>query len=547
MQINDLCTVAGHGSLKVSGGFQVTTPVNPLASVTLPVNAGTLSVQSGLMTGVSVAFTLSGAYQIRVRRLGSGAVELSYLRDRATHLVVDLNAAAAASVNFNSTDMLGGLMGAISKNAPDPKLLDGLTPEEIETFNAAIQEGVSHSLQASFDAVLSAATDDQAAFQYELQLDALDEASAGAVNRALRGDLTALNALETQAAAGDRIAPGIRLLDSLLVRARTTGLTLKVNLLGIVNLLSLSKLISNCEILFEPASGDLTIKETAKSERIGAITDQLHRQEALRKALFESVLATTTYRAGKAVALPDLDCHCLHFVLSAGTSQDNVRDYLNWFATLGLIQQPEAGALLAQYGGDKTSTCVLRTALNDAACERLFFDGGGGLREESYYLEFGRRALRAMLALSEDAIGRARYQTLDDPTRWAAAIQMGPSPELRNVIPLNSSDPRFESALNLVIGDIYDLAWWARSMSNAGKALQAMRQFMAGRDGAGLQNDPGFQQHRDALQKTMLKVVSESKARFDQPWGMTALYWSAGTPPTASGKATAGQWSVSRP
>ena len=62
-----------------------------------------------------------------------------------------------------------------------------------------------------------------------------------------------------------------------------------MNLLGIVNLISSSDLISKCEFLFEPASGDLTIKETAASDRIGAITDPFRRQEALCKAIFDSV------------------------------------------------------------------------------------------------------------------------------------------------------------------------------------------------------------------------------------------------------------------
>ena len=60
-------------------------------------------------------------------------------------------------------------------------------------------------------------------------------------------------------------------------------------------------------------------------------------------------------------------------------------------------------------------------------------------------------------------------------------------------------------------------------------------------------NDAEFQRLREALQKTMLKVVAESKARFNQPWGMAALYWAAGTPGTAKGKLTAGPWSLVRP
>ena len=546
LQVNDICTVSGQGSLEISGGFQVATPVNPLASVNLPVNAGTLDVKSGAIAGVSASFTLSGSYQIRARRQADGAVELSYLRERGTRLQADFKAAASLSATFNSTDLLATLLGAIGKSAIDPKLLDGLTPEEIKTFSAAVREGLSHSVQASIDLVLATETDDQATFQYELDLDALDDAGTAAVNRALHGDLTLLTALEKQAAAGERIAPGIKLRNSLLERTRTRGITLKVNLLGIVNLLSLSRLISNCEILTEPASGDVTIKETAKSERISAISDPYQRQEALRKALFEAVLVTTTYRAGKAVQLPELDCHCLHFVLNRNTAPANVRNYLNWFAALGLIAPSEAAALLAQYPGDKTSTCVLRAAFDDAACEGLFFDFDK-LREYSYYLEFGRQALRAMLAASADDVTRARYRVLDDDALWKRAIDTGPNAGLRELIPMDHSDARINNAVPLVSGDVYDIVWWAQSMCDAGKSVNAMRQYLAGRDSAALAEDAGFIRLRDALQKTMLKVVANSKARFDQPWGMVSLLWAAGSPAAASGKLAAGSFTVIRP
>ncbi|MCU1232140.1 MAG: hypothetical protein JWP63_107, partial [Candidatus Solibacter sp.] len=281
LQAGDVCTVAGQGSLQVSGSFDVSAPVNPLASVKLPLNAGTLDVKSGVMAGVSAAFTLSGSYQIRVRRLAAGTIELSYLRARGTKFDVALNAAASASVNFQGKDLAAALLGAICKNPAAPELMQGLEPEEAASFNAAVKAGVQRSLQASIDAALSVSTDRQAAFQYEIDLNALDEASTAAVNRALHGDLTGMT------------GAGVKMLDSLLTRARTMGATLKINLLGIVNVISLAKLMSNCEILFEPASGDLTIKETAQSERIAAITDQVHRQEALRRALFESVLVTT--------------------------------------------------------------------------------------------------------------------------------------------------------------------------------------------------------------------------------------------------------------
>src|SRR3984885_12487937 len=69
LQPNDVCTVSGTGSLTVFGGVQVTASPNPLASVNLPLNAGTITVRDGVIAGLTVSFMISGAYQVRARRL----------------------------------------------------------------------------------------------------------------------------------------------------------------------------------------------------------------------------------------------------------------------------------------------------------------------------------------------------------------------------------------------------------------------------------------------------------------------------------------------
>jgi hypothetical protein len=74
-----------------------------------------------------------------------------------------------------------------------------------------------------------------------------------------------------------------------------------------------------------------------------------------------------------------------------------------------------------------------------------------------------------------------------------------------------------------------------------------MRQYLQGRDPAGLKDDPQFQAGRDALQKLMMSVVAKSKARFGEPWGMITLFWSAGSPAGATGRLQAGTWSVVKP
>ncbi len=538
LRAGDVCTVAGQGSLTLSGSFDIAAPVNPLASVKLPLNAGNIDVQDGLMAGVSASITISGAYRIQASGLAGGAIGLRFQKQRNVAMQADLTVAASASVSFGGTDLLSALLGAIGGNGGDPKMLDGLTDAEKQTFNAALQDGVNHSLQASLDAALSTMAEGEAIFEYEIRSGALDSVSTGAVNRALHGDLTALTELASPA--------GVTLRSSVLTRVRSKGVALKVNLLGIVNLISVSNLISRCEILSDAASGSVTIKETAASERISAISDPYARQEALRKALFESVLVTTTYRASGAVAMPELACASLHFVVNRNSDAAAVRGYLNWFAALNLIGKDEIAGVLPGYAGDKTSTCLLRTVLDDAACENLFF-AGGALREEVYYREFGRAALRALLDAESDEIDLARYRFLTEPATWAHAVKMGPSPELRQLVPMDRSNPRFEQVLADIRGDLYDIVWWAESMTQAGAALQEMRQFLKGRDPVGLKDDTEFHARRDALQKLMMSVVEKSKARFGEPWGMVTLFWSAGSPAGATGRLQAGAWSVVKP
>jgi hypothetical protein len=557
LHAGDVCSVSGQGSLKLCGGFSIATLVNPLASVTLPLNAGSIDVKDGVMAGVSASLTLSGAYRIQASGLAGGVIGLRFLKQKGATLRTDLTASAGASVTFGSTDLLAALLGAIGKGPTDPKLLDGLTAAEVQTFNAALQEGVNHSLQASLDLALSTAAEDESVFEYEIQPGALDAASTAAVNAALHGDLTALSGLESPAdgtradvtqadvTQADVTLAGVTLRSTVLSRMRSKGVTLTVNLLGIVNLISMSKLIGQCEILSDQASGTVTIKETASSARIGAITNPHDRQEALRKAIFESVLVTTTYRASGAVAMPGLHCANLHFAINRDTNAATVRGYLNWFAALNLMPQGVVAALEG-YAGDKTSTCLLRTELDDAACENLFF-AGDKLRGEVYYREFGRRALRALLHPEAGEIEQARYAFLDDPATWAQAVTIGPSPELRQLIPLDRMNPRFGQVLADVTGDLYDIVWWTESMTKAGVALLGMRQFLNGRSPLGLQDDPEFQRQRDALQQLMMSVVAKSKARFGEPWGMVSLFWAAGSPAGATGKLQAGAWSVVRP
>jgi hypothetical protein len=529
LQEHDICEVAGSGSLGISATFSVNTLVNPLASVNLPLNTGKINVTAGVIEAVSASCTISGAYRIRLRNLGEGKVELSILKDRGATLQAGFSASAGVSATLGDRNLIASLLGAIGKDTPDPNLLAGLSVTEAETFTRAIAAGIDHNLRASVNLTLSQGKDNQAIFQYELQPALLAGTPAEAVEHALKGDFSKLVDLEKGMDENGVLAPGVKLINNVFSTARSRGLTLRVNLLGIVNLISLSRLIRKCEVLTDPAAGDVTIKETVASQRISAITIPLARQEMLRKALFDSVMVTTTYRASNSIAMPGFSSDGLHFAVNQNTNAQTLSDYLNWFVALDLMRAGEKAGIASGFRPGGPSTCLMRTELNDADCRRLFFRDDGSAREESEYVE----------------IDRFRYEFLDNDDTWRQAVDMGPSPALRTLLPVSSSDARFNVVLEDVSGDLYDVVWWAKSMVKAAAGIEDMQSFLAGRDPATLADDPEFTRKREGLQKLMAGVVKDSKVRFHEPWGMLCLFRASGGR-QASGKLAAGNLIVDR-
>jgi hypothetical protein len=534
LKINDIATVSGSGSLKVSGGIKVTASPNPLASVNLPLGAGAVAVKAGVTAGLSASFTISGSYQIRTCRIDADTIELSFLRESGTTLKADVSASAGITAKLGDTDLISTVLGAISTDpAGDKKLLADLRPAEVKTFHDAIKGGLDHSLQASLDVILSAATDDQATFQYEIKSAQLSPEANLAVHKALDGDLSLLTLMEENIQAGGILAPGVRMLNSVLSKTRDRGVTLKINLLGILNYLTVSELIRKSEIIKDDVSGDVTIKETVTGNSITAMVEPMARNEALRKAIFDSLLATTTYRAGNAVALPNLSCEQIHFAINQNTNQQIMGDYLSWFVVLDLMATQEKKSILGGFIDGGVSTCVLRTSFTDADCVAMFFDERGALRLAPYYLEIGRLAMRALLDPQHKAIDELRYKIVDDDLWPKVMNEIGASPGLGPLVGIGQDDPR----LGILRGDVFVITEWAKAMVAASTLVQDVKAFVGKSDLKTLYENNDFKAKRDRLQKKLEAMVKASTIRFDEPWGMVSLFWAAGSPHTSNAKA----------
>jgi hypothetical protein len=538
--INDIATVSGEGSLKVSGGVKVTASPNPLASVDLPLGVGAIALSAGTTAALSATFTISGSYQIRARRKDKDTIELSFLRERGTTLKADLSVSGGITAKLGDTDLIAAVLGAISSDPiGDKKLLADLQPAEIKTLTDAIKGGLNHSLQASLDAVFSAQADDQAAFQYEIQPAQLSNAANLAVHMALDGDLTLLTLMEDIGPQGGVLAPGVKMLNSVLTTVRQRDITLKINLLGILNFLTVSELVRHSEVLTDAVSGDVTIKETVTGNRISAIVEPMARNEALRKAIFDSLLVTTSYRAGKAVAVPNLSCDQMHFALNQNTNQQILGDYLSWFVALKLLTGEDKTSILSEFIDGGPSTCILRTSFRDSDCSSMFLDKSGNPRAKQEYLEIGRQGLRALLDPQHQTIDYFRDGIVSDEI-WPKALQTGANPNLGILVGLTTTDPR----VRYLMGDVFTIIGWAEGMVKAGAMVQDMRAFVDSANPAPQNNE--FKQKRDAFQKAMAGVVKASTVRFDEPWGMVCLFWAGGSPNTAYAKSVAQKLTVER-
>ena len=367
-------------------------------------------------------------------------MELSFLKERGTTLKTDFTGSGGIAVKQKAgKDLIASCLGAIDPKTDNSQLLQGgLTADEAQTLSDAIKSSIDHSLQASFDETLAHITDDQAAFQYQIDVDAAqrDPVANEAVHRALKGDLSKLTALESGIKADGTIAAGVKMISSVFSASVKKEVSFKINFLGLVNVLSLSDLVRGSKVIQDPVTGDLTIADSVSGTQIQAIVEPPKRQERLRKAMFESLLVTAAYKASGAVEAFNLSSQSFHFALNQNTNAGVMTDYLNWLVALDLISASDKQQILGSFHGQGFSTCLLRTALTDAQCRSMFFDEQNNLRPQAYYLDYGRRAIMALLNDKVGPFDRYRYNLLnqqwqqafkrDHPRRWRKWLGLPP-------------------------------------------------------------------------------------------------------------------------
>jgi hypothetical protein len=524
MPESSIATVAGSGSLKFSGEWDLPAGVNPLATVTDTVAAGALSLKAGGSANVKASFTLTGGYQIRVQRLAGRKFRLGVLKQRSTEFDVTATAELGASATLAGTDWIQEIMKVASTDpVPDKDTLKkgGLTDDQISSINAAVKAGVERSLQLSLSAELDSLNQSSTAFTYDIDLDQVytDQtgASASAINLALDGDLTKL---ETPGLRG--VTLGKSVASSLKERKQI----LKLNLLGIFNFVSISEMVQTGKVIVDHDSGAVTITDKTTATRIGFSTANFAKDSAkLRQILAESVMITAAYRTGRIGPVAQFGATLWFFEFRHKTKPENIKDYLNICTALGVpsVQQIAAALNSLQNSGKSLgqSTFNVDATYDDALFQSLFLTGvpARTVRQETEYDNIARQALAALVLPGDPTSDARRIPLTDDPVWLDLRSEFNQDSRLTAFF---TAHPALKNYSAVIMTDFLLIVWWSSAMSRMAKALAALLTFYDTHPNW-TKDDNQFKQLHKALNKAVGGVASDTRNDFREPLGLLAM------------------------
>lgn len=514
MAVGSVATVEGMGSIKLAGSVDILSVVNPLAAVNLPDPVGAVKVTSGNAIKVGASFEISGAYQVRAQKIGNDKVRLGYYKKRGTEFTLKASAAGGLSVGPGDFDAITPLLKAISS---DPSLdaeelkKGGLNEGQIEAIKKVLEAGISRKLEVALDFELNVERSAEAAFLFEIDINNLDDTGRKALANALDGDLSDLARREEQ------LPAGITLIRSIFTEVQKKKHALKFNLLGIYNFISVSTLILKGTVMFEPATGEVIITDTATASRIAASTLNFAADsEKLRKILAESVLITAAYRCSKLVTLPpELKIVHSYFELHTKTNRTVMKNNLDVFEALALITNDQKDRLiggLTEFGKTMLSA---ETSYDDPVANELFLRNGAPRAKE----EYENAGLQALALLVQSGEGQDfRTKPARDPNLWKRMKKLG-QPGFSTIGAFKKLSP---DQLGAVRSDYSVIVWWADSMAEMSESLAETRQFLADNPNTD-PKDEKFTDLRKRLAGKLKDIASKTKSQFGDPWGLVAM------------------------
>ncbi|PWT96800.1 MAG: hypothetical protein C5B51_32665 [Terriglobia bacterium] len=499
--VGTIVTITGNGSLQFSATANLLAVANPLATVALPAPVPALAItQSGSVTA-GASWEISTEYQVRVEKTDARHVRLGWYRKRDSEFKVTASAKAGIAAG-QAMPLFQAVISAISSDAKaDFEELQraGLSAGKAASIEAAVKAAVSRKLEVAVSAAWGSLQEREAAFLYEVDLDALTDNAKTSLQSALTGDLSGF--------AEDNLPPGITEVRSILSQVRSKRFSWNVNLLGIFNVASVSKLAMTGAVTFTPSTGELVIADHATASRIEiAAANFGPDEEKLRHVMAESFLITAAYRGSRAlVSAPELSTSHLFFRLDNHTGRDQMRRNAAIAAALGL----GAATLPAGISDFGRTTVLAQTRYDDSSTRALFLKADGTPRPLGDYETAGRRAVAALVP--PDGADAFRLRPATDDQLWSQMKDKGPA-NFGQLLPATEAEG--------VRPDYLAIQWWAQSMRDTAQILASMSQ--------GTPGDPEFDKRRQQLGSHLEDVAAKAHVLFGSPWGLVAMFLVSG-------------------
>jgi len=514
MPVNSVAAVDGTGDLKFSGTVNVPTPTN--APVSLPLGPeGTVKVSAGGKISVGASYELTGEYQVRVQRLPGKVFHLGLYRKKGSEISLTASASGGVSASLGTNDLFGKILQVISSDpAPDKNALAGLPADEVAQIQKVIKSAVDRTLNLGVTLEADFASENDAMFLYEIDLGAITDAGRPLVHAALDGDLSSL-------VSADGNLPGITVLKTLISSSKTLRHSLKVNLLGIYNFMTVSELTLKGSQGYDATTGELILTDTATATGIGISAANFAADpKKLRKLLAEQFLISAVYKASGAIkAPPELHAQHSYFDLASNLARLDMRNDLLLGAAFQLTSAPTLLAKLPAGISHFGSTTVLaEVSYDDPAVEAVFLNKNAP-RDPGEYERAGRDAIAYLVQQGDD--NDYRLLTVTNDSLWADMKRIGDaaSVEFSEAVAKYTQVP---AAPHFIGEDYLDIRWWADSMLSCAGKLVGIRTFLSKNPGIDPNNHDFLALKRD-LAKHLKDVAGKTREDFGGPWGLVAM------------------------
>jgi hypothetical protein len=515
--------VSGRGHLSIGCSANIAAAINPLASIDTLGKLGAVNVSGTVSAKVGVKATISGDFQIRVQTVAPGRVRLGYHKMAAREVGVTLDASAGPGLTIGDRDVLKMLFGESTtpgRTIEESLVAAGVTSAQLKKITTALKSGLSRKLQLEIGASFSAMKQDDAAFLYEVDLAALDATGVAAVEQALSGDLSELTLLED-----DPAAHGVTILQSRTVQLRKRVVKWRLNLIGLVNVLSVSELAVKATVMHDEESGEVVMTDAATSHKVKAITSR----KDLQRLLYESLMLTVTYKASGLDTNTGLNAAQSYFKIDNDVNRQEMADYLDAVAAVGLMRAEEIEERMGLVDDFDRGSLLIDVEYDQAACEAMFLDEAGAPRTRDFYEDVGKLALLALV--QEDDVDAYRRVPLKDGPLWKSMRDNG-APSFSTILPppiTSGSDEAKKLHVAIVTADYSMIVWWAGAMVSAAQKLADMRAFLAGPPPVKPSDtNKAFTKRRAELSEAMVEIIQKSPSTFGgDPWGLVALFYAS--------------------